>query len=159
MDARGRRFLLIASVVLAVRVNFLRYEDDSEPYVYVQTYHSIGTLTEPLLALVEADPRHALTAGAIYLQSYYPLPWLLGDFPNVGYHGGNIPRELPQDAKFHVIAVEKADQIRPLIGEGFTERTFKLRSGMDECLVFFSKEILDAWQNLPDQRGPRRGEP
>ncbi len=152
--------LLIASVVLAVRVNFLRYEDDSEPYVYVQTYHSIGTLTDPLLALAKADPRHALTAGAVYLESYYPLPWMLGDFPNVGYHGGKIPRDdFPKNAKFHVIEVDKADEIRPLIGEGFTERIFELRSGMDECLVFFSNDILDALENLPRQRRPRRGEP
>jgi len=151
--------LVIASAVAAIRLNFFRHEDDSEPYVYVQTYKAIGTLTDPLLALAAADPRAALTPGSIYLESYYPLPWMLGDFPNIGYFGGTVPKELPADAKFHVIEAEKAVEIRPRIGAGFKEFTFKLRSGKGECIVFFSPDLLDAIDRLPQQKRPRRGEP
>jgi uncharacterized protein (TIGR03663 family) len=166
IESAGRRWakiigiiLLVASAALAVRVNFFGYEDDSEPYVYVQTYHSIETLTGPLLALSSADPRQALMPGAIYLESYYPLPWILGDFPNLGYFGGEIPKNFPKDAKFHVIESKRADEIRPLIGAGFTEKTFKLRSGMDECVVFFSDDLLVAAERLPHEKPPRRAEP
>lgn len=153
--------LLLVSAAFAVRVNFFKYEDDSEPYVYVQTYHSIEKLTGPLLALAAADPRYALTPGAIYLESYYPLPWILGDFPNdkLLYHGGKVPKDFPSNAEFHVIETKRTDEIRPLIGPGFREITFKLRSGMDECTVFFSEDLLRAVENLPHQPPPRRGEP
>jgi hypothetical protein len=151
--------LLIASAAFAIRLNFFRYEDDSEPYVYVQTYNTVHKFTGPLLTLAAADPRAALTPGAIYLESYYPLPWMLGDFPNIGYHGGKIPAELPAGVKFHVIEAEKAGEIRPRIGPGFTEITFKLRSGKDECVVFFAQDLLDAVDGLPRQKRARRGEP
>ena len=151
--------LVIASAVATIRLNFFRYEDDSEPYVYVQTFNSIGKLTDPLLALAAADPRAALTPGAIYLESYYPLPWMLGDFPNIGYFGGKLPDELPTDVKFHVIEAEKAGEIRPRLGQGFEEFTFKLRSAKDDCVVFFSRDLLDALDKLPQQKHPRRGEP
>lgn len=151
--------VIVVSVAMAIRLNFFRYEDDSEPYVYVQTYNSIGKLTDPLLALAAADPRAALTPGAIYLESYYPLPWMLGDFPNIGYYGGKLPEKLPTDVKFHVIEAEKADEIRTRIGEGFEAFSFKLRSAKDECVVFFSRDLLEAINKLPQQKQPRRGEP
>jgi hypothetical protein len=84
---------------------------------------------------------------------------MLGDFPNIGYHGGKIPAELPAGVKFHVIEAEKAGEIRPRIGPGFTEITFKLRSGKDECVVFFAQDLLDAVDGLPRQKRARRGEP
>jgi len=151
--------LLLVSAAQAVRVNFFRYEDDSEPYVYVQTYNSVHNFTGPLLELATSDPRAALTPGAIYLESYYPLPWMLGDFPNIGYHGGTVPAQLPADAKFHVIEAPKADEIRPRVGPEFAERKFKLRSGQDECIVFFRQDLLDSVSALPQQKRPRRGEP
>ena len=153
--------LLVASATLAVRLNFFRYEDDREPYVYVQTYHSLEKLTGPLLALAAADPRHTLIPGGIYLESYYPLPWILGDFPNdkTVYYGGKIPGEFPVHAEFHVIETQRAGEIRPLLGPGFREVTFQLRSGMEECTVFFSEELLRTLENLPRQPLPRRGEP
>jgi hypothetical protein len=151
--------LLIVSAAFAIHLNFFRYEDDSEPYVYVQTYNTVYEFTGPLLALAAADPRTALTPGAIYLESYYPLPWMLGDFPNIGYHGGKIPAELPAKSKFHVVEAEKAAELRPRIGPGFTEITFKLRSGKDECVVFFAQDLLDAVAQLPRQKRARRGEP
>lgn len=153
--------LLAVSAALAVRLNFFRYEDDREPYVYVQTYQSVEKLTGPLLALAAADPRHNLIPGGIYLESYYPLPWILGDFPNhkVVYHGGQVPKDFPSHAEFHVIETKRADEIRPLIGPGFREVTFQLRSGMDECTVFFSEDLLRTMEDLPRQPRPRRGEP
>ncbi len=153
--------LLVASAAFAVRLNFFRYEDDTEPYVYVQTYRSIGKLTDPLLTLAAADPRQALIPGGIYLESYYPLPWILGDFPNdrVIYYGGKVPKDFPTHAKFHVIESKRADEIRPLVGPDFREVTFELRSGMDECTVFFSEDLLRTVEELRRRPRPRRGEP
>ena len=149
--------LLAVSLAMTARLNFREYENDAEPYVYVQTYRSVGTLTDPLLALAEADPSRALMPGAVYLESYYPLPWLLGDFPNIGYHGGEIPKDIPA-ASFHVIETARADDLRAKLGAAYEERRFKLRSGMDECSVFFSRELTDALGALLAAPRPRRGE-
>lgn len=150
--------LLISSLGMSLRLNFYEYENDAEPYVYVQTYRSLETLTAPLLKLAKTDPRHVMTSGAIYLESYYPLPWVLGDFPNIGYYDGKIPEQLPT-ADFHVIESAKADALRAKLGTTFEERRFHLRSGIEECSVFFSKELLEEFRALPTRPRPRRGEP
>ena len=150
--------LLAASFAQAVRLNFFRFEADNEPYVYVQTYRAMENFTGPLLELAAADPRRAQTAGAVYLESYYPLPWVLGSFPNVGYYSGKVPDELPA-AQFHVIEAEEADSLRVRLGSGYEELRFPVRSGVDDCVVFLAPELARAIDALPRQRPPRRGEP
>jgi uncharacterized protein (TIGR03663 family) len=150
--------LVASSLVQSIRLNFFRYEQDEEPYVYVQTFRSMDNFTGPLLALAAADPRRAHTPGAIYLESYYPLPWVFGHFPNIGYHGGTIPEQLPE-AKFHVIETEKADTIRERLGAGYEEIQFRVRSGVGDCTVFFAADLMEAFRQLPRPRPPRRGEP
>jgi len=165
VTAAGRRWagiaaalVLVASLAQAVRLNFFRFEADHEPYVYVQTFRSIGDFTGPLVDLAATDPRRYQTAGAIYLESYYPLPWVLGAFPNIGYHGGKIPKELPA-AQFHVIEAEKADELHAKLGAGYEEIRFQVRSGVDDCVVFLAPELAEAISQRTRQRPPRRGEP
>ncbi len=149
--------LVAISLASSVRLNFFRHEDDAEPYVYVQTYREIEKFTGPLLALSAVDPQRASTPGAVYLESYYPLPWILGDFSAIGYHG-KVPRQLPSDVQFHVVEADKADGLRARIGPGYREIRFKLRSGMEECVVFFRDDLVEAMEAAGKQRRARRGE-
>ena len=151
--------LLAVSLASTVRLNFFRYENDAEPYVYVQTYRDMDRFTGPLLELARRDPRVYLTRGGIYLESYYPLPWVLGDFPRFGYHGGKIPKDFPHHAEIHVIEADRADELRPLLGPGFIEVSFKLRSGVDDCLAFLAPGLAQrlAEPPPPNHRQRRSG--
>jgi uncharacterized protein (TIGR03663 family) len=140
-DRAAGALLLAVSLGMTLRLNFREYENDAEPYVYVQTYRSVDKLTGPLLELARKDPRQYGISGAIYLQSSYPLPWILGDFTNIGYHDGKIPDPLPP-AQFHVIETARVEELRPKLGPGFDEVPFHLRSGLDECTVFFQSDLL-----------------
>ena len=147
--------LLAASLVMALRLNFRQYENDAEPYVYVQTYNSLRTLTDPLLGAAKRDPRFYQAAGAL-CADYYPLPWVLGDFPNLGWHGKPDPANgkiLPASFAgndFVVVETKDAAAVRGKIPPDFTERRFKFRSGMDECTVFFSPRIISQrWDSSP----------
>jgi len=150
--------VLAVSLAMTVRLNFFTYEDDREPYVYVPTRRAMDKFTRPLLELAAADPRRVHTRGAIYLESYYPLPWTLGDFPHIGYYGGKIPDPLPDDVAFHVIEADKADAIRAQLGAGYREIRFGLRSGMDECVAFIKDELEGAMEKTDRLRRPRRSE-
>lgn len=76
--------LLCGSLALSIRLNFLRFADPKEPYVYVQTFHDVHKVTGPLLQLAHADPAAYHLNGRFYMSSFYPLPWMLGDFTNIG---------------------------------------------------------------------------
>lgn len=150
--------LLAVSAVQTVRLNFFRFENDAEPYVYVQTYRAMESFTGPLRDLAVRDPRTLHRRGGVYLESYYPLPWVLGDFTNIGYYpDGEIPDPLPE-ADFHVIETGRAEPLRAALGGDFTEVTFLLRSGVVECSAFFSRELADRMAQ-PSVRPARRGEP
>src|SRR3989475_2532025 len=82
----------------------------SEPYVYVQTYNDIYKLTRPLLELAHADPQFYHLVGHILRPSPYPLPWILGDFPRIGYYGhDNNPPDL--DADFLLVEESKIPEV------------------------------------------------
>jgi hypothetical protein len=82
---------------------------------------------------------------------------VLGDFTRIGYYyEKDIVNPLPE-AEFHVIETERAEKLRGQLGKGYEERRFRLRSGVNECSVFFSRALL---QELAAPPAPaRRGEP
>ena len=93
----------------------------SEPYVYVQTYNDIYKLTRPLLELAHADPQFYHLVGHILRPSPYPLPWILGDFPRIGYYEhDNNPPDL--DADFLLVEESKIPEVeKKLRGTYYTE--------------------------------------
>jgi uncharacterized protein (TIGR03663 family) len=149
--------LLGVSAAAGIRLNYLAYEDDREPYVYVPTYRAMDKFTAPLLKAAADDPIVLHTRGAVYLDSYYPLPWTLGDFPNIGYYG-KVPDEMPGDVSFHLVEADKADQVRAKIGAGYREIRFSLRSGVNECIAFIADDLQKTMSDHAKVPRARRGE-
>ncbi len=133
--------LIAASAIFCWRLNFQKFFDDSEPYVYVQTYPEIETFTGPLLSLAMEDPRQYHMSGLILLDSYYPLPWMLGDFTRVGYYNKD---QSPADWNAGFIAVEKKreGEVESHLTQPYFKRSFHLRSAQDECTAYFSAELF-----------------
>ena len=148
--------LLAGSLVLCWRLNFLKFSDDAEPYVYVQTYPEIYRFTDPLLDLAAEDPGAYHMSGLILLDSYYPLPWMLGDFTRVGYY--NKP-QLPSDWNAGFIAVEKAREaeVEKHLTQPFFKRSFHLRSAQEECTAYFSAGLFSGYfGGVPEFQPPSR---
>jgi hypothetical protein len=83
------------------------------------------------------------------VQSYYPLPWTLGDFTHIAYHGEKRPESFA-NYDFVVVETKDADEVRGQLGPHFEERRFNFRSGMEECTAFFSPRILGQnWDLAP----------
>jgi len=131
--------LLAASLYSTIRLNFFQFTDDREPYVYVQTYEDIDLLTSPLLAAAESDPHGYQLEGAILLDSYYPLPWILGDFTRVGYFKGTQnPAQWNYD--FLVIETKRTPEIEPQLTRPYFKIPFRLRSGQDACTAYLATD-------------------
>jgi uncharacterized protein (TIGR03663 family) len=135
---------LLASTFLAIRLNFYRFTDQGEPYVYVQTFREIETLTKPLLDLARRDSRYYHVHGQILLESYYPLPWMLGDFTQLGYYKEDEPPER-YDADFVVAQVDQTAKIESALNGEYFKRTFRLRDSQEECVVYFRKATFEEW--------------
>lgn len=134
--------LLGVSLVATLRLNFRHFADPKEPYVYVQTMPQITRLTEPVLSMARQDPRQYAIGGQIILESYYPLPWIFGDFTRIGYYD-KMPSVL--DGDFIVALSSQQKAVEALLKEPYLRRRFQLRDSMDECTVWFKESRFHDW--------------
>ena len=119
-------------------MNLVRYDDPKEKYVYVQTLRDYHKFIDPILKKAELDPAagHAMS-GTVLLSSYFPIPWVLGDFPNIGYYTSkdNWPDKL--DADFIAVDADKATEVEKRLKDLYFTTDFLLRDGMDGCRAYF----------------------
>lgn len=127
--------LLAASLLVTIRLNFFRYTDEDEPYVYVQTFTDVRKLMDPLLQLVKNDPANYQMLGQIVLSSYYPLPWMLGDFTRIGYYGTD--RTPPaEDADFILVEESRAGEVEKLLKEDYFKEPLRLRGSGEPSTLY-----------------------
>jgi hypothetical protein len=129
--------LLAASLYMAIQLNFFRFTDDSEPYVYVQTYKDIERLTVPVLKVAKTEPDGFQLEGVIMLDSYYPLPWIFGDFTRIGYFKKDSP-PTRWDADFVVTEATDAAKVESQFKDSYYKFPFRLRSGQEECVAYLA---------------------
>ncbi len=153
--------LLIVSLSFAIWLNFFRCTSfieanwdwnrplktnireffHAEPYVYVQTYNDIYKLTTPLLELAHRDPRFYHLVGHIIRPSPYPLPWILGDFPQVGYYEhDNNPAKL--DADFLLVEESKIDQVEKQLHDSYYTELLTIRPYQDTSKLYFRVSVF-----------------
>ena len=133
--------LLLFSLGQSVRLNFFRFTTDTEPYVYVQTYEDVNKLTEPLLKLAEKNPANYQLVGHMIRTSAYPLPWILGDFPRIGYYErDNLPNTL--DADFLVVQEDKIATVEPKLRGSYFTMPFTIRPYQDTSKLFLSTKVF-----------------
>ena len=140
--------LLGVSMIMTIRLNFLHFVDPKEPYVYVQTQPGISVVTDPVLGMAARDPRNHSMGGQIVLESYYPLPWIFGDFTRIGYYGKDeMPATL--DGDFIVALSSQQKLVESRLLHPYLRRHFQLRDSMDECTVWFREALFGRWFSEP----------
>lgn len=136
---------VLVSLGHSLRLNYFHFDDPKEPYVYVQTFREIRTLTEPLLGMAERDPRYYQISGLLLLDSAYPLPWIFGDFTRLGYLAASQQPAGP--LTYDCVVIEKKDIIKvenALVGNYF-KRDFRLRDAYGDCVVYFREATFSEW--------------
>jgi uncharacterized protein (TIGR03663 family) len=133
--------VLFISLILSVRLNYFRCTTDTEPYVYVQTYNDIWRLTNPLLKLARKDPTKYQLVGHMIRPSAYPLPWILGDFPKIGYYEhDNLPS--PLDADFLVVQEEKIPTVEAKLQNAYYTMPMRIRPYQDPSKLYLSAKVF-----------------
>jgi uncharacterized protein (TIGR03663 family) len=132
---------LSISMGSAVWLNYFRCTTDTEPYVYVQTYNDIFKLTKPLLQLAKHNPAYYQLTGHLIRSSVYPLPWILGDFPNVGYYEhGNLPQNL--DADFLLVQEDKIKEVESKLRNAYYTEPLTIRNYQDPSKLYLSATVF-----------------
>ncbi len=97
---KARAVLLLAAGMahlgwMAYRVSFIHFADTKNPYVYSPTAPEVNALKDRVEALAHAYPQgDQMVVSVVWTDDYYwPLPWYLRRFPNVGYWHA-IPPEI-----------------------------------------------------------------
>jgi uncharacterized protein (TIGR03663 family) len=136
----------VAAVVLSVEavlqtsvLNFVKYADESEPYVYVQTFPEIREFTEPLIELAKEWPSAYHLHGTIILTDHYPLPWMLGDFNKIGWYKGDS-RPGQYDVDFLAIQTVDREEIEERLVRSYFVVPFRVRAGQGDALAYFDVE-------------------
>ncbi len=128
---------LAMSFGMALSLNYLRCSTDAEPYVYVQTYNDIFKLMNPIMRLVRSNPLNYRMVGHFIRTSTYPFPWLLGDFPNVGYYEhNNSPGKF--DGDFLVVQEDRIAEVEPKLHESYFTTPMTIRPYQDTSKLYLN---------------------
>jgi uncharacterized protein (TIGR03663 family) len=150
--------LLTVSLGSTIWLNYFHCTTDTEPYVYVQTYNDIYRLTRPVLALAHRDPVFYQMTGHIIRASPYPLPWILDDFPRVGYYEhNNLPPEL--DADFLLVQEDKIKEVESKLHGSYYTEPLRVRAYQDTSKLYLSAQIFKGFfpGRAPDFIGHAKG--
>jgi uncharacterized protein (TIGR03663 family) len=132
---------LSVSLGSTIWLNYFRCTTDTEPYVYVQTYNDIFKLTKPLLQLAHRDPRYYQLTGHMIRTSAYPLPWILGDFPHVGYYEHqNLPAKV--DADFLLVQEDRIKEVESKLHNAYYTEPLRIRAYQDTSKLYLSAKIF-----------------
>jgi uncharacterized protein (TIGR03663 family) len=159
--AKNLVYLLLAFGLLGLGLqtyvtSYTHYADPSNPYVYAHPTRNVFVLQKRVRQIASVHP----DGKKIYIQvispeNYWPIPWYLRDFPNVGYLSEPDMNAPPAPV---IIASEKVEQkILALIYEGptpgqrnlyvplFDSRYIELRPNV-RLLGMVTKELWDSFQ-------------
>ena len=164
--AQGNRLVtvLVAGSLFApeawksYNLNLVNYDNPKERYVYVQTVREYHKFVDPILAKAARDPASARElSGLVLLSSYFPIPWVLGDFSNIGYYAKNDSWPEKLDSDFIAVEADKADELEKRLKDRYFTADFHLRDGMDECRAYFRyKAFRDIFPGRQPEFEPRQ---
>lgn len=124
----------ISSACQAVNLSFFRYDDDSQPYVYAHTGRQMFALLAKLEDIARQSGTGTDTGITIMSPDYWPLPWYLRDYSDVGYWGHVVPT----DKAIVIAAKSQESELDGMFGDRYEKvGTYELRPGVS--LVLYSR--------------------
>ncbi len=122
-------------------LNFLRYDDDSMPYVYAHTRRGFLDLIRQIEFYAEKSGKGKEVTIEVVSPDYWAMPWYTRDYPKANYHGRIVPATTSE-----MIVAKKDDQETDVIREYSAHYkwvgTYPLRPGVD-LLLLVRKDLAE----------------
>jgi uncharacterized protein (TIGR03663 family) len=135
--------ILVRSALVSYRLNFIRYTDPAEPYVYVQTKKDINTVEEIIRQKIATSPEFHNMKILIKLKDSWPLPWVFSRFPNLEYRDYKTPGGSNADIIFGEINVNEGG-----LAGLYLRRRIELREALEPIYVYLRKSTFEG-MDLP----------
>jgi uncharacterized protein (TIGR03663 family) len=153
--ARSRNTRIMMTIALGVafafstwraaRLNFIRYDDEVEPYVYVHTRRQIYALLHHLEELVDRRGGPQSATISVVSPEYWPLPWYLRSY-RVGYPGRLEPGT---DATILIASHKQSHEMQEFHSSDYDFKgSYPLRPGVD-LLLYLRKSPASKAQGSP----------
>ena len=133
--------LMVYSAWLSLDLNFRRYTDPTEDYVYFHTFEDVSRITTPLYALGREDASNYLRRGLVIYDQPHPVPWLLADFSKVEYYP-QIKRLPDYDADFLIVSEPRDRDVESTLKGDFFKETFSLRPGVAPITLYLRYSVF-----------------
>ena len=128
---------LLFTLYQSVQLNFYRYDDDRNVYPYVQTRREFLDLVQHVDRIANINGTNEYTSIAIMAPEYWPLPWYLRDYKNIGYFG----KPIQTNASVVIASFHQLPELAPLLGDRYRLiGEYPLRSGV-KLILYASNGI------------------
>ena len=122
---------LAVSAYQAIDLNFSRYDDQTEAYVYVHSTREMLSLIDDIEATADRAGTGKQTGIVFVTPDYWPLPWYFRDYPRAGFFGQIVDT---QEAMIVAKVDQEAELAPKLAGKYDRVGQFNLRPGVDLAL-------------------------
>ena len=152
MIADRRKHIRISGVILislaafaqlyqTYDLNFVRYDDDSMPYVYAHTKRGFLDLIERIKHYAEKSGKDKDVSVEIVSPDYWSMPWYLRDYPKAVFHGSFVDATT---AEMIVASEAQAAQLDERYGAHYKiAGKYPLRPGV-ELYLLVRDDLADA---------------
>ena len=152
VEAAQKNKKMLASVVVGILIlthfdlkrtidlNFYHFDDETEPYVYVQTFRDIMGINQKLRHVIAKDPKIRFMPFNILMESSWPLPWLWGDLWQGNFAGRPIPPN--PDAMLILVDAPLKTQLESRLKLTYFKQIFRLRSAQGESIAYFDAQVF-----------------
>jgi uncharacterized protein (TIGR03663 family) len=144
--------LITASAGLAARINYRYPSDPRQPYVYTHSHASINDLKDHIQRACARHPEANNMRIVVAIQQTWPLPWTLGDYPELHFEPFN-----GQALKGDVLLVDIQDQnsVEAMLDAPYYRVPGKLRDAYTDILYYYRQaRFKDTWQGTGTLAGP-----
>jgi hypothetical protein len=134
--------ILLISLGQCRTLNFERFADETEPYVYVQTTTNINLLLDPLRWQAARQPLSVFNSGHVIQPEQHPMLWLLGNRPNVTFDDQRGDPEI-MDADWLLVDAGITERIEERLTRQYYRTPVQIR-GMSEyqSVLYLSKDAF-----------------
>lgn len=142
-------FCFPAMAAKSISLNFFRYTNPKEPYVYVQTHKDIMVLSDYMDQVVEQNPEFKHKPLTISLESTWPLPWMWSHYSQAVWLD-----EIPPNPDSWAIFI---DQDKKMLLESKLKKEyfvfeFELRDSQKPSLAYLDRETFQFILGTPQGR-------